>query len=367
MKILLILEYYYPNIGGLEKLFKQLADKLAADGHQITVLTNRISEDQPWKEQTGNVTILRYRFRNRYLFTLLALFPALRLARNADLIQTTSYNAGFPAFLAGWLSGKKVVITFHEVWGKLWYELPYMGRFSKMLHATFEQFLLKLPFTRFVAVSEFTRRKLHEAGIKSNRITRIYNGIEYEKLQMEPLKGQSNNRYTFLYFGRLGISKGLDVLLEAIEHLSKEATDFTVILVLPRKPVKMLTLIHRDIEKRGISENVSIRQELSNEELVQQIRGADAVIIPSYSEGFCFTAAETVALGQPIISSHQGALPEVVGGNFLSYDNQDPVLLAKAMKTALEGRWDYKEPRRFHLDDTIKEYIALYKKLLSEK
>ena len=39
MKILFVTDYYYPHIGGVEKLFKSLAESLVEKGNKVSVIT----------------------------------------------------------------------------------------------------------------------------------------------------------------------------------------------------------------------------------------------------------------------------------------------------------------------------------------
>ena len=119
--------------------------------------------------------------RSRYLFTFLGFFYLLKHIQKSDFIHTTSYNAAIPAFFAGKLFGKKVIVTFHEVWDQLWFKLPDMGSLGKWGHYLFEQFLLKLPFDKFIGVSKSTSRNLINAGVSSERVTTIYNGLDYSE------------------------------------------------------------------------------------------------------------------------------------------------------------------------------------------
>ena len=47
---------------------------------------------------------------------MLASIPlGIKLAKDNDIIHTTTYNAAFPAFLIGKISRKKIIITVHEI------------------------------------------------------------------------------------------------------------------------------------------------------------------------------------------------------------------------------------------------------------
>ena len=133
MKILFVLEYYYPHVGGIEKLFKDIAEAMVQENHEVLVITNKYNNELPKNETINGVRIKRLNLKNRFLFTFLSLPLVLKYAKDFDFIHTTSYNAALPASLAGLFLNKKVIITFHEVWGKLWFKLPFMHRIQKTL------------------------------------------------------------------------------------------------------------------------------------------------------------------------------------------------------------------------------------------
>ena len=372
MRILFVLENHYPNIGGVETLFKSLTESLVKEGHEITILTNKFAKHLERRVVLNGVTIIRVPFFNRYLFTLLGVFPAIRLALKNDIIHTTSYNAGVPAFFAGLLTGRKVIITFHEVWGKLWFRLPFMSKFSLSLHYLFEKALLRLPFHKYVAVSEATKASLQKGGIKSERISLIYNGIDYSELERitasqnsVELVSDNSEKYRFIYFGRLGISKGLDILLDGIQLLKESGGQFNFQLVIPSEPQGFHNTILDLIKEKEISDCVQVASDLEWNTLVKNISNSDAVVIPSYSEGFCFTAVESMGIGTPIISSSKGALAEVVSGQHLTMDTHDGQGLFTAMQGAMDGEWQNTSLRRFPLDDSIEQYLKLYSNVSS--
>ena len=364
MKILFVLEYHHPHIGGVESLFKALTEKLVTQGHEVIVLTNKYLPSLATDEVLNGVRILRYNFRSRYLFTFLAWLPVLRWSKEIDLIHTTSYNAAIPAWIAARLRRKKVIITFHEYWGNLWFELPWMSRPVSVLHAIFEKVLVKLTFDRFIGVSDYTKQRLiNVAQVDSKHVTRIYNGIDYINEDW-PIHHAANPSYTFTYFGRIGYSKGVNLILEAVHLLKKENfTSFRVQLVVPKEG--LINKVKSLLAAYDISANIILYHELQFTQLKGLIAASDAVIIPSYSEGFCFAAVETMAIGTPIISSGRGALSEVVGGDMIEFEDQSGESLAVAMKKAISNEWIYKSKRQYPLSDTINAYIAEYESLLN--
>ena len=366
MKILFVLENYYPNIGGVEKLFKTLLEELAANGHQITLITTRLTKDSPRKEQIGNLTIHRYAFINRYFFTFFSFFHLLFHIHKCDLVHTTSYNAGLPAFFAAKLARKKIVITFHEVWGDLWFQLPFMGGFARKLHYSFEQFLVKLPFDRFIAVSQSTADALEKAGVKKERIVLNYNGMDYsgyEAYKDHPQR-KKGTPFIYTYCGRLGISKGMDLILAAAVEFRQKHPDSQLQMIIPTTPAPLFQTILKEIEKYDLTEYIQLRHHLSKADLIEAFKNSDCMLIPSYSEGFCFLAAECAALNVPFISADRTALKEVQSSTFIRMKEHSVKGLVEALEKAKIGEWEITPLKRYELEDTVKRYIQLYEEML---
>jgi len=362
--VLFILEYYHPHLGGVETLFKSLVDQLAAQDYKITIVTNRYDKRLAKEEQDGDVTIKRFRFYNRYLFTFLAWIPAFKFARQVDIIHTTSYNAAVPARIVAKLTGTKSVITFHEYWGDLWGQLPWISSMMSKLYSSFEQMIGRFKFDQFIAVSDFTAKALVDAGVDSSKVTRIYNGIDYS--QFEKRVTPKNEQFTFLFFGRVSYSKGVDILLDAIDLILKDELDCKIQLVIPSEDTPIYKEVMKRLSAPDYNNYIEVEHDLSFTQLKHRIRKADAVIIPSYSEGFCYAAVETMAIGTPIISSGQGALAEVVTGDHVVMQSFDAEGLSVAMVEAFNNNWTHKQAVKFQLDDTIQSYLELYDRILSD-
>lgn len=360
MKILFVLENFYPKIGGVETLFYNLSNALADKGHRIVVVTSGLELDNERSVTIRDgITIKRLRSSDRYFFTFLSILKIIKYARQCDVIHTTSYNAGFPSSIAGLLTRKPVVITFHEYWGKLWFTLPHFSQLSMWLHYIFEAILLKLPFTKFVAVSNYTYKRLRQARLPEKKTAMIYNGLEYaEFVDVKP----DHQFKRFVFYGRLGISKGIDMLIEAVSRI-QEMDGYEFHLILSERKGKYLKKLYMMRDRLKLNGTVKFVDTMPFDDLKKYIKESYAVVIPSYSEGFCFVAAETMALEVPIISSGRGALSEVVSGRHIHFSPFTVESCTQALIMAINGDWNNTEMKRFLLEDSVSQYEHLYQSI----
>jgi glycosyltransferase involved in cell wall biosynthesis len=362
MRICFILEHYYPYIGGAEKLFRSLAGRLVSEGHDVRVITTRYVRSLPRHETIDGVEVKRVGSFGRYLFTLFS-FPAVMAAvKQCDVVHTTSYNAALPAFIAARLRCRPVVITVHEVWGRMWYDVPFMSGWSRWLHRVYERFIVRLKFTRVIAVSNWTRKALMDNGVPPERIRMIYNGLDYTAYrgrQHDPPAG-----FKCVYFGRLGVSKGLDILLEGWKLFCPHHPDARLLLIMPRRPKKLFRKLQRLIRALQIGDTIDMLHELDEDQLVRTIMQCSCAVVPSLSEGFGYSAAEASALGLPVITSGRGALGETVSGNCIVINELSPLGMSKALEAAFGGRWEIHPFAEFPLSRTINEHARLYKELV---
>jgi glycosyltransferase involved in cell wall biosynthesis len=358
MKILFVLEYYYPHVGGIEKLFKDLAEALVKEHHEVLVITNKYKNQLPKNEIINGVHIKRLNLKNRFLFTFLSLPAILKYARKFDFIHTTSYNAALPASLAGFFLKKKVIITFHEVWGNLWFKLPFINRIQKTLFYLYEKLVLKLPYHTFIAVSDATKDSLIKYGVSSNQIIRIYNGVDYE---IEPqIKALNKDQFIFTFMGRLGISKGLDLLIPAAKKFIEEKPDAIFQLITPDTPTALHQKISKLISDENLESHIIWHKNIETKFLKDKLQISNCVIIPSYSEGFCFVAAEVISMGIPIISSDQYALKEVVSGKFIKMKALSSEAIYQSLCLAKENKFETNEIKKFHLQESLRAYLNFY-------
>jgi len=362
MKIAFVLELFYPNIGGVEKLFLSLSKELVKNGHVVKVVTTQYNKELALNEIYEGVEIVRLPLKHRYLFTFFGKSSIINHVKDFDLVHTTSYNAALPAYLAAKKINIPCVITFHEVWTNIWFKLPEFSFLEKWIFKKFEQYILSLKFDSFIAPSNYTANALISSNIKPEIVKRIYNGIDYNEYENLKYNG-NNNRIKYAYFGRAGASKGIDLLIEAASIINKDY-NAELVLILPKDNIRFRKRLLKQIEKNNINDSVVVIDSLSFEELKKNLLSYSFVVFPSLSEGFCFGAVEAMALGVPIVSSGKGALKEVVSNKYIEMEDYSVDGLINAIKLAIDNKWNTIPLKKFHLANTVVEYMNLYNQIL---
>jgi glycosyltransferase involved in cell wall biosynthesis len=306
----------------------------------------------------NGVAVRRLPFTNRFAFTFFSLPWVLYYGRKFDYFHTTSYNAAVPAFVASKLLGKKCFITFHEYWGRLWFQLPHLSFFTRVLFFLYEKIISMFSFYKFIAVSESTRQCLIAGGVKPDKILVIYNGIDYGEYDL--FKHQPSSNFTVTYFGRLGVSKGVNILLEASRLFFKKNNDAVLKLIVPLKPQASINRVRRFVIKNNLAQNVIFLHQLSEKRLKEELSKSSCVVIPSYSEGFCFAAVEAIAMQIPLISSDKTALKEVVSGTYIKMEELSVLCLVNALQKAKDNQWTLSSIKYFRLEECIERYKLLY-------
>lgn len=376
MNVLFIIENYLPHIGGVEVVFKNLAEGLVKKGHTATIITHRLKGTAA-AEIINGVKVKRVNcLDNRGLFTFLAIPAAIAAAKKADIVHTTTFNGFFPAWVAAKLNWKPLVATIHEVWLGKWREYGGMGWLAALFYELFERlFIYALPFVdKYVAVSNSTRRQLLRIGKSEKKTTTIYNGVDYNHFNPKKYSGEKirkkyslQKNYVLLVYGRPGTSKGIEYAITAMKKISQELPTAKMLLMLSRdkqyagKYKQLLQLI----SKLGLNNKIINVEPVLHSELPNYIKAADCVIVPSLTEGFGYTAAEAAAMGKPIVSSNTASLPEVVSGKHILVEPKNSKEIADAVVSIFHGKCHKTKLKKFTIEENVSNYLRVYEELLS--
>ena len=359
MKILFVLEYYAPHVGGMETLYKNLCEGLVKKGHTVIVVTSS-QTGYNIEEVINGVVVTRINCINRYWFTFLSFYDVLMWGRCVDVIATTTYNGAPPAWVASRLLNKPCVITILEILGDRW-SILVKSKLSIMFHKWAEQFIVNLKFDKYIAISESTARQIKLLGQEAEV---IYLGVDYKHFDPSKYTSVKYDGLTYLYFGRAGASKGLEDLVMACEIVSAALPKSKLILLLSEgtERQKIIDMV----KKWELEEHIIIKDSVPYAELPAYILGANCVVVPSVTEGFGLSCAEACAMGVPVVANNVDSLPEVISGKFrlstMNHSNRYYPLAQNIIK-ALSGVYTETPLKRFEWSECVDKYEELFKRM----
>jgi glycosyltransferase involved in cell wall biosynthesis len=126
-------------------------------------------------------------------------------------------------------------------------------------------------------------------------------------------------------------------------------------------------LLSKEAAELGILDRIHSVTNPNHRTLCSLYSLADALVFPSFSEGFGWPLIEAQACGTPVIASNVEPLPEISGGAALHADPHNEQAFASAVltlkhaatrKSLIEG--GFKNVGRFGLAPMIDKYLALH-------
>lgn len=372
MKIVFVSDAVYPyNKGGKEKRLFDLSTQLAARGFDVHIYCMKWWQGPEWHRVEHGVHLHaicpyvplysgeRRSIRQALLFGL----SCLRLLFVDWDVIDVDHMPFYPVILTRvvcWLKGKKMIATWHEVWGRD-YWLTYLGTVGHMAYLV-ERFSAHLP-DRISSISAHTTDRLSRMFGRTPPVTTIPNGILVQEIeQIAP----STRRTDLIFAGRILRHKNLDLLLAAVKLLQAQGKQVmcTIIGDGPEKQnLQQLSL------QMGLADQVIFEDFLhGHEEVLGRFKSSSIFVFPSEREGFGLVALEANACGIPVVTlDHPGnnarTLITEKSGRLCA---KDPQSLADAIEDLLhEDRAELRKhcvahARGYDWERRIDEFVEFY-------
>ncbi len=240
----------------------------------------------------------------------------------------------------------RVIVTKHDMTDRKVPELLFPTWRSRFLWEAKIRLAIRRADLVFT-VSETSRRDIMETfrlGPESVRV--IFDAVDPAFLPASPGPERSEivARYGIkpderflLYVGGISPHKNLHTLVKAYDQWRRSAGG--------TPPVSLILVgdyegdvfhssyseIRNLIDSAGMQALVRFTGFVPDADLRYLYSAADALVLPSFYEGFGLPVLESMACGTPVIASNAGALPEVVGNAGLLFDPASPNALALVM------------------------------------
>lgn len=325
MKLLLLTDYFPASnnlelVGGVEAYCFYLAKYLKAEREEVKVFS-RATTGENWSAPNF------LQLPKRLLFTAQTLMRGI--AVDFDVVQGTN-SATFPtAFLLGIIKRKPIIFWVPDVYIGSW--IKNLGPVG-MIGEVSDRVLFRMPWIKFIAISQTTKNKLLHVGVDANNVVVIPCGVDFKEINGV---SKQKTQWQVCVVSRLLKYKQIDVLVRAVKIIHQTIPKIKVAIVGqgPEEiPLKKLAL------SLGVKDNFQFFSYLpSHKDVLKIIKSSRILCHPSSVEGFGISVVEAAALGKPTVVSNIPALIETTqnGKSGLVFSLGDYQDLASKIKKLL--------------------------------
>jgi len=336
LRVGIITEYFYPNLGGVTEHVYHLSRHLALRGHQADIITSRVrnplkkGDDAPPQGLVPGQNVIHLGTGVPIISngSLASVTISFRLGRNLtrlfaekryDLVHIHSPYGPVLPFLSIKYCPAPMIGTIHT-------------NFESNVHASLWENYLKLYLAQFdgmIAVSETAVRAFARYYPRECRI--IPNGVDtrWFREDVHPLPFLQDGRANILFIGRLDPRNGLHFLIEAFEKIHSEFPRVRLVIIGDGP----LRTVYENMVPQSIRDSVHFAGYV-NRERPSYFAHAQILCFPATIASFGITLLEGMAAGLPIAASRIPGFLDVIteGKDSLMFSVGDVDDLARTLK-----------------------------------
>jgi glycosyltransferase involved in cell wall biosynthesis len=380
MRICLIYDCLFPHtVGGAERWYRSLAERLVADGHEVTYLTMRQWERGERAEIDARVRVVtvaprmalytqggRRRILPPLVFGAGVLWHLLRGGGRYEVVHTCSFPY-FPLLAAALVRALwryELVVDWFEVWSRAYWH-DYLGGVQGMVGAAVQRLCVRVPQRAF-CFSELHSRRLGEEGLVGPRtvLRGLYDAgtVPMEAIAAEPL---------VVFAGRLIPEKRAPLGVKAVAGAAPRVPGLRAIFY-GEGPER--EALRRAIAQCGVEQIVESPGWAEAEALDRDMRRAMCVLLPSRREGYGLVVVEASAHATPavVVAGEDNAAVELVedGVNGVIAADDTVEAMAQAIVRVHElgmslrestARWFAENAERLSLESSLRAVLESYR------
>jgi glycosyltransferase involved in cell wall biosynthesis len=381
VRICLLYDCLYPcTVGGAEHWYRDLTERLAQEGHEVTYVTLRQwpRGEPPRIPGVAVITAgpsmeLYVRGRRRILppvvFALGGLWHLLRNGSRYDVVHTAA-GPFFPllsAVAARRVHSFRLAVDWFEVWPREYWR-EYLGDIRGSIAWKIQHACARTRHDAFCN-SRLHQRRLLEEGFRGKPI--LLEGLFRGKGARGRANGQPPLEPVVVFAGRHIPEKRVPALIEAFA-IARQSVPELRCEVYGDGPDRQLVL--ELIESRGLQGAASAPGFVEADRLADAIGRALCLVLPSRREGYGLVVVEAASLGTPSVVAQgpDNAATELVedGINGVVAPSAGPHELAaailqvheagQALRTSTEA-WFARNAVRLSLENSLTTVLQTYK------
>jgi len=378
MRICVIYDCLFPlTVGGAERWYRNLAERLAGDGHEVTYLTLR-QWDRGDPPEIDGVRVVavgprmalytvsgRRRILPPLVFGLGVLWHLLRHGRRYDVLHTCAfpYFSLLAAAALRPLQRYRLVVDWFEVWSRdYWHD--YLGGTQGRIGALVQRACAAVPQRAF-CFSELHATRLRAEGVRGP-IT-VLRGLYVGATEPAPARAADP---LVLFAGRLIPEKRVTLGVAAVASAARRIEGLKGVFYGDGPERERL----REAIAEHDAESIISAPGFADGELVDaDMRRALCMLLPSRREGYGMVVVEASAHATPsiVVAAEDNAATELVqdGVNGLVVASADPEAIATAIVRVHEAgmalrestaHWFTENAERLSLESSLREVLASY-------
>jgi glycosyltransferase involved in cell wall biosynthesis len=378
VRVCLVYDCLFPHtVGGAERWYRNLAERLAAEGHEVTYLTLRqwprgASADVPGVQvQTAGPRMELYvsgrrRILPPLVFGLGVLWHLLRHGRRYDVVHTASfpYFSLLAAAAARPLARFRLLVDWHELW-TLDYWREYLGRVGGRAGWLVQRLCAMVPQEAF-CFSRLHERRLREEGFRGE-VTVLTGEYVGAMQRPEPVRAEP----VVVFAGRHIPEKRVPALVRAMESVGQRLPELRCEIYGDGPDREEAARLVREL---GLEGSVVLPGFVDHERVEAALRRALCMVLPSRREGYGLVVVEASAAGTPsvVVEDPDNAAVELVedGENGVVAPSAAPADLAGAIVRVHEAGenlreatadWFERNASRLSLDGSLSVVVAAYR------
>ena len=380
MRVCIVYDCLYPyTIGGAERWYRNLAERLTQEGHEVTYVTLR-QWDRGSEPQIQGVRVVavgprmglyarsgRRRLLPPIVFGIGVLRHLLGHGGRYDVVHTASFPY-FSLLAAAAVRRRgrfRIVVDWHEVWTEAYWR-EYLGPLAGRIGWLVQRACLAVPQRAF-CFSRLHERRLRELGLRG-ALTRLEGQYTGQAELSEPQPA----RMVAVYAGRLIPEKRVAAIVPALARARKQIPNLRG-EIYGEGPERARVL--RAIAELGLGGCVTASGFVDPEALERAMATALCVVLPSRREGYGLVVVEAAARGVPavVVEGPDNAATELVedGVNGTIAPSATPDDLAAALVRVHHGGpalrrstldWFHDNSERLSLERSLRlvtsEYVS---------
>lgn len=368
LRILMVVDGFFPAMGGAEMQVRHLTRSLTALGHEVEIVAPRLVRSQGRSADVDGAPV-HYLSYPRALkgigpLWLMVKFASFLLIRRSRYDAIHIHIARNLAGVAGWLRPLLRARVIVKVSGA--YEFQGGILDPELMHKPLHRWL-NAGVRRVDAlqcISRYTEQMLRKAGYPPARLVSLPNAVDCQRFQ--PRARTGGNALRVVFVGRHVPVKGIDTLIRAWSRLDR-ATPHRLVLAGAGPETAALKALCAEL---GVAGSVEFPGEVHD--VPALLSRADVYAQASLREGLPNAVLEAMASGLPIVATRISGHEDVVddGRNGLLVPVNDADALTSALATLLLDPAKRKRmglasrevmEQRYCTEQVLSHLVALYR------